>query len=292
MKKSSVSRMQRLRILRFCILSWKDESEPNIKFCFGNDSRNGSKIHYNTEHWTQSDGEPMEFEWNIFPGFSALELVREVPKVHEQYGRTQKIPRTNYLHVDVQWHHMVKYRQWKRNVLLIPHLCLFSQKDFQQDVGHSLDLVRNKVVFHWQRKTRRKMRSRRWIDDDQIRRKRTPSFPSNESVASRNAQKKRRWKIIYTLLCRWWYDWNCCSHNHFCQSAQYLRSSLRFVWKVQYLSNTHAETCWGRAIRPIFRANWLIDDDTQHPRLRFLHKKIFCRSTKNEWKTFHNKINW
>ena len=28
----------------------------------------------------------------------------------------------------------------KRNVLLIPHLCLYSQKDFHQDVGHSSDL--------------------------------------------------------------------------------------------------------------------------------------------------------
>ena len=28
----------------------------------------------------------------------------------------------------------------KRNVMLIPHLCLYSQKDFQQDVGHSSDL--------------------------------------------------------------------------------------------------------------------------------------------------------
>ena len=28
----------------------------------------------------------------------------------------------------------------KRNVLLIPHMCLYSQKDFQQDVGHSSDL--------------------------------------------------------------------------------------------------------------------------------------------------------
>ena len=26
------------------------------------------------------DGEPMEFEWNIFPGFTALELLREVQK--------------------------------------------------------------------------------------------------------------------------------------------------------------------------------------------------------------------
>ena len=28
----------------------------------------------------------------------------------------------------------------KRNVLLIPHLCLYSKKDFQQDVDHSSGL--------------------------------------------------------------------------------------------------------------------------------------------------------
>ena len=49
-----------------------------------------------------SDGEPMEFEWNIFPGFTTLQLVQEVQKVHEQNGRTRTIPRTNYLQVDVQ----------------------------------------------------------------------------------------------------------------------------------------------------------------------------------------------
>ena len=26
------------------------------------------------------DGEPMEFEWNIFPGFTAMQLVQEVQK--------------------------------------------------------------------------------------------------------------------------------------------------------------------------------------------------------------------
>ena len=28
----------------------------------------------------------------------------------------------------------------RRNALLIPHLCLYSQIDFQQDVGHSSDV--------------------------------------------------------------------------------------------------------------------------------------------------------
>ena len=52
------------------------------------------------------------------------------------------------------------------------------------------------------------MGSSLWIDD-QILKKRTPSYPSHESVVSRIVQKQRRWKIIHTLLCRWWFDWNC-----------------------------------------------------------------------------------
>ena len=32
--------------------------------------------------------------------------------------------------------------------------------------------------------------------------------------------------------------------------------------QVQYLSNKHRETCCGRAIRPIFRASRLVDNDT------------------------------
>ena len=48
------------------------------------------------------DGEPMEFEWNIFPGFTTFAVRRRSPKVHEQNGRTRTILRTNYLHVDVQ----------------------------------------------------------------------------------------------------------------------------------------------------------------------------------------------
>ena len=31
-------------------------------------------------------------------------------------------------------------KKMNRNVLLTPHLCLYLQKDFQQDVGHSSDL--------------------------------------------------------------------------------------------------------------------------------------------------------
>ena len=53
------------------------------------------------------DGEPKEFEWNIFPRFTTLQLINRVQEFIKQIGRPSAIPRTNYLHVDVQWHHMV-----------------------------------------------------------------------------------------------------------------------------------------------------------------------------------------
>ena len=44
------------------------------------------------------DGEPMEFEWNIYH----IAAHQQSPRVHDQNGRPITIPGTNYLHVDVQ----------------------------------------------------------------------------------------------------------------------------------------------------------------------------------------------
>ena len=58
-----------LRIFRFCVTSWKVESEPSIKFCL---EEKLSWFKSSPEYRTLDtiDGEPMEFEWTIFPGFT------------------------------------------------------------------------------------------------------------------------------------------------------------------------------------------------------------------------------
>ena len=106
--------------------------------------------------WTQL----AENRWNssgIFPRIHHIAAHRRSPKVHEQNERPSANPRTNYLHVDVQRHHMVKLKAMSRNVLLMPHLCLYLQKDFQQDVGHSSDLDQKRSGILPQRKTTRRM---------------------------------------------------------------------------------------------------------------------------------------
>ena len=57
-------------------MSWKDESEPNIKYCL----RATVGMVQRFRILDTIDGEPMEFEWNIFPEFTTLEFVREVQK--------------------------------------------------------------------------------------------------------------------------------------------------------------------------------------------------------------------
>ena len=44
------------------------------------------------------------------------------------------------------------------------------------------------------------------------------------------------------------YDWNCFSHNYFCLSVECLRSSLRFVWRIESLPCKNWETfTWGQS---------------------------------------------
>ena len=52
------------------------------------------------------DGEPMEFEWNIFPGFTTMQLCFKVQELSRLSVNTRKkfSGRIN-LHVDVQRHH-------------------------------------------------------------------------------------------------------------------------------------------------------------------------------------------
>ena len=55
--------------------------------------------------------------WNssgIFPRIHHNAALQQSPRVHETYWRTRTIAKTNYLHVDVQWHHMEKWKKKKK----------------------------------------------------------------------------------------------------------------------------------------------------------------------------------
>ena len=260
-------------------------------------------------NWRIVDGIRVEY----FPGFTILELVHEVQKFMNKMGERQhskdelsscRCSMTSYGEI----------KTMKRNVLPLPHLFHYLQKDSQQDVGHSSDLdqrrsgtllmktnhkiprtsITDKVVFYFLRKTRRRVGQSRWTDDDQIQRKWTPSFPSHESIVSRNAWKQRRWKFFYSHLCRWWHDWNCYSHNYFSVNQLSIYRAVSNLYEEYSSCQTRTgrwDPCWQDNL-PIVRASKIIDNDTQTFDWDSCTMKFIAEITRNEWKGFHNKIDW
>ena len=129
----------------------------------------------------------------------------------------------------------------------------------------------------------------RWIDDDKIRRKRTPSFPCHESSVPRNAQKQvenyqytsvlmERLKLFFAQLFLLISSVSTeqsqiCVRNT--ESAMYERGDL--CWRNDLPHCLRQQVCWWEHL---------------HIRPKILHKKMYCKSTKNEWKGYHNKIVW
>ena len=77
-KKSSVSRTHRFTYFSdsvLCLGKMNENPQPNYAW---EDRLTWFKSSSEYRALDKIDGEPMEFEWNIFPGFTTLQLVREV----------------------------------------------------------------------------------------------------------------------------------------------------------------------------------------------------------------------
>ena len=181
------------------------------------------------------DGEPMEFEWNIFPGFTTLELCT---KVQELLSRLSVTPekftgRITFMSMfnDISW----DLKTIKKNASQVLNSFLSMQRDLEQDNGHSSDKDQKRsgtlLVETVHKENGTELQSK-WCWH--FCRKHAPGIPIHESIIQRSAKKHRRWKIVNTLLRRPGNDWNCFSHN-FCESAQYFRSSRRNVWRMWLL---------------------------------------------------------
>ena len=132
------------------------------------------------------DGEPMEFEWNIFPGFITLQLCN---KVQEFMSKMSDQP-----------------EEFKGRIIF---MSMFNDISWRsEDNEQECESNANLVSIYAKRLSPGRWSffgpgsEKKWYSthDDKIWRKRTPSFPCHESPVPRNAQKQRRWKIINTLL--------------------------------------------------------------------------------------------
>ena len=72
----------------------KVNQKPSIKYCLGG-TVSWFKDSPQSTTLDTLDGEPMEFEWNIFPGFTTLQLVDKVQEFMNKMVRPNTTPRTN-----------------------------------------------------------------------------------------------------------------------------------------------------------------------------------------------------
>ena len=86
------------------------------------------------------DGEPMEFQWNIFPGSTSLELVREVQKFMNKMSDPRRNSKDELSSCRCSMTSHGDLKTIKGNAMLTPTSFLYMQEDSQQDVGHSSDL--------------------------------------------------------------------------------------------------------------------------------------------------------
>ena len=108
----------------------------------------GSKIHHNTEFWTQLT----ENRWNssvLFSQDSPHCSSSKKSKSSWTKWATQNNSKDELSSCRCSMTSYGEIKTMKRNVLLMPHLCLYLHKDFQQDVGHSSDLENGTVSLNW-----------------------------------------------------------------------------------------------------------------------------------------------
>ena len=147
------------------------------------------------------DGEPMEFEWNIYPGFTTLQLLYNVQEFMSKMsiepedftGRIIFLSMFN----DISWGSKGK----KQECELSAQLVSIYAKRFSPGRWSFLGLGSEKKWYSTlECKTTRRMGQSCRADDVKTRRKQTSSLQIHKSIVSRSAQKQRWWKIINTLL--------------------------------------------------------------------------------------------
>ena len=176
------------------------------------------------------DGEPMEFEWNIFTGFTTLQLSQEVKSLLLRSDETPENFTGRIIFMSMFNDISCGSKDNEQECLAKAQLVSLLAKRFGAGQWSFLGPGSEKKWFYisedssqgeWKKMAELMM--------FKFRRKRTPSLSSHESTVQRSAQEQRWWKIVDTLLCRPGNDYNCFSHNYFCTSAQSLRSSCRNV---------------------------------------------------------------
>ena len=248
MKKSSVSRMQRFMSSQTLCYALERWVRTQHQILLGKKSWCGSKIHHNTEHWTQST----ENRWNSSGIFSKDSQHWSLSAKSKSSWAKLTNPNNSKDEFSSCRCSMTSYGEIKtmrRNVLLIPHLCLYLQNHFQQDVGHSSDLDHKQsgILLTTRDHKENGTESLNWWWTNSEKADTQFSEPRvrcpEERSKAKEVENYRYTSVPMVMRLKLF----------FAQSFLSISSV-----STEHLLNKHRETCCDRAIRPFFRASRLI----------------------------------
>ena len=185
-----------LPLLRFCILLWKVDHNQILH---GKTECLGSKVQSEYRALGRVGREPIEFEWNIFPGFTTLQLCKKVQEFMKMTEKPSYFPwQIIFMSMlnDISWRSQDNEEQCELNAILVSIM----REDSHQDDGDfpAQDQQRSAILLMIA--NQKDNGQSRGIDDDKIWRRRTSSLPFHESSVTKNVQKQRWWEMINTLL--------------------------------------------------------------------------------------------
>ena len=142
------------------------------------------------------DGEPMEFEWNIFTGFTTLQLSQQFRSLLLTLNETLENFTGRIFQVDVHRHLMWSRDKEKRMRVK----CSIRFSMCKKIWSRRMVIFSVLMAFYQCRLSARWMWQIGWVNDVEIHRKRTPSFPIHESIVWRSGWEHTWWKIVDTLV--------------------------------------------------------------------------------------------
>ena len=123
MNKSSVSCTQKSSYSQILYCALERWTRPQSQTLHGKTDWRGSKVHRNTKLLDRIDGEPMEFEWNIFPEFTTLELCTKVQELLSKLSATpEKITwRSIFMSMfnDIKWWSEDNKKEWESSAQFV-----------------------------------------------------------------------------------------------------------------------------------------------------------------------------
>ena len=250
MKKSSVSRMQRFMYFRILCYALERCNRNQSQILCANSIWIWFKDSSKYRTLDTIDGEPMEFEWNIFPGFTILQLCN---KVQEFMSEMSDQP-----------------EEFKGRIIFMSMFNNISwwSEDNEQECESDAD----PVSIYARRFPPGRWSSRVHCPEERLKTKEVENYQYTSALMG------ERLKLFFGQL---FLLMSSVSTEQSQICVRNTEPAMQERWDPCWQDNlTHCssqQVCWWKHL---------------HLRPKLPHKKIYRKSTKNEWKGSHNKTVW